>query len=130
MTDVAKAIALADCAGMHHLGDGECAVRLDAADDWLPGIGLRVVGHAGLMGVALRERLIGVNAFGDDRPEATPCETLVVPAHRLGRPAILGRRDARHRRDREAVLYGMAVYNDRRENRARVNVHHPDLQRY
>ena len=33
-----------------------------------------------------------------------------------------------HRRDREAVLHGMAVYNDRREKRASVNVHRPDLQ--
>src|SRR6202034_1197591 len=88
---VAKAIALADCAGMHHLGDGERAVRLDAADDRLPGICLRFVSHAGLMEVALRERLIGVDAFGDDRPEATPRETLVVAGHRLGRPTVLGR---------------------------------------
>ena len=113
-----------------HLGDGERAVRLDAADDRLPGIGLRFVSHAGLMDVALRERLIGVNAFGDDRPETTPRETLVIAGHRLGRPAILGRGDARHRRDREAVLHGMAVYNDRREKRASVNVHRPDLQKH
>ena len=83
-------------------------MRLDAADDWLPGVGLRFVSHAGLMEVALRERLIGVDAFGDDCPEATSRETLVVAGHRLGRPAILGRGDVRHRRDRQGVLSGMA----------------------
>ncbi len=124
---VAKAIALAECSGVQHLCNGERTVRLDAADDWLPGIGLRFVSHAGLMEVALRECLIGVDAFGDDCPEATSRETLVVAGHRLGRPAILGRRDARHRRDREAVLYGMTVYNDRREKRASINIHRPGL---
>jgi hypothetical protein len=49
---------------MHHLC-GERAVRLDAANDGLPGNGLRFVSHVGLMDVALGERLIGVNAFGD-----------------------------------------------------------------
>ena len=57
---------------MHHLGDDERTMRLDAADDWLPGIGLRSASHAGLIGVALQERLIRVNAFGADRAQAAP----------------------------------------------------------
>jgi hypothetical protein len=79
---------------MHHLGDDERTVRLDAADDGIPSIGLRSASQAGLMAVALQERVIRANAFGADRPEAAPRETLVVAGHHLGRPAILGRRDA------------------------------------
>jgi hypothetical protein len=114
---------------VQQLGDGERAVRVDSADDRLPGLRLRFVGHAGLMDVALRERPIGVDAFGDDRSEAAPPETLVIAGHCLGRPAVLGRTYARHRRDGQAVLRRVAVYNDWREKRACVDVHRPDLQR-
>ena len=126
---VAEAIALAECSGVQHLCNGERTVRPDAADDWLPGVGLRFVSHAGLMEVALRERLIGVDAFGDDCPEATSRETLVVAGHRLGRPAILGRGDARQPRNGGgSSRYG--VYNGRREKRASINVHRPGLQNH
>ena len=120
---VAKPIALADGAGVHQLRDRERAVRLDPADHRPPRLGLRFVCHPGLMKVALREYLIGVDALGDDGPEAAPREAFVVAGHRLGRAAILRRRDARHRRDGEPVLHLMTVYNDRREKRAGVDVH-------
>jgi hypothetical protein len=55
---------------MHHPGDDERTVRLDAAGDGLPGIGLRSASHAGLMDVALQECVICANASRADRPEA------------------------------------------------------------
>ena len=38
---------------MHHLSNGERAVRFDTLDDRLPGIGLRIISNAGLTRVAL-----------------------------------------------------------------------------
>ncbi len=109
-----KRFPLADGASVHDLHYRESAVRLNACHDRRPGTRLLVVADAGLEDVALRECLVGVDAFRDYQAEAAARKALVVARHRLGRPAIFRRRDAGHGGNAEPILESAAFYINRR----------------
>ena len=73
--------------GVHQLRD-DFALPMNRFDDRLPGCGLLVIGHAGLVEIALTLYGIRIKAFRNDQTEPAFCESLIVSDHSVVSQAI------------------------------------------